>query len=91
MVAEVNVPSDFFPAESYLIDNIITYTPRFATLERAPRNQLIYSWDDNRFWLSAIDDALYPVSHVQAIRNIADDTDFSRSMGLAHELLSKTY
>ena len=34
MEAEVNVPSEFFPAESYIIDNIITSTPRFATLER---------------------------------------------------------
>ena len=32
MAAEVNVPSNFFPDESYLIDNIITSTPRFATL-----------------------------------------------------------
>ena len=39
MAAEVNVPSDFFPAESYLIDNIINSIPRFATLERAPWDQ----------------------------------------------------
>ena len=32
MAAEVNVPSDFFPAESYMIDNIITSTYCFATL-----------------------------------------------------------
>ena len=41
MVAEVNIPSNFFPAESYLIDNIITSTPRFATLERSPWDQFI--------------------------------------------------
>ena len=32
MAAEVNVPSDFFPAESYLIDNIITSNPQFSAL-----------------------------------------------------------
>ena len=48
MAAEVNVPSDFFPAESYMIDNIITSTPHFATLERSPWDQLIYSQDDTR-------------------------------------------
>ena len=37
----------------------------------------------------AIDADLHPVSYAQAIRNISDDTDFARSMGLAHELLSK--
>ena len=35
MAAEVNVPSNFLPAESYMIDNIITSTPCFVTLERA--------------------------------------------------------
>ena len=48
MSAEFNVPSNFFPAESYLIDNIITSVPRFATLERAPWDQLLYSQDDTR-------------------------------------------
>ena len=43
MAPEVNFPSDFFPAESDLIDNIITSIPRFATLERAPWYQLLYS------------------------------------------------
>ena len=37
-----------------------------------------------------IDAAFDPVSYAQAIRNIADETDFARSMGIAHELLSKT-
>ena len=32
MAAEFNVPSDFFPSESYLIDNIITSNPRVAVL-----------------------------------------------------------
>ena len=32
MAAEVNVPSDFFPSKSDLIDNIITSTPLFATM-----------------------------------------------------------
>ena len=36
MAAEVNVPSDFFPAKSYLIDNIITSTPHFDTPDRNP-------------------------------------------------------
>ena len=84
MTAEVNVPSDFFPAKLYLIDNIIYSTPRFATLERAPWYQLIYSQDDTHIKKSAINAALYPVSYAQAIRNIADETDFARSMGLAH-------
>ena len=39
--------------------------------------------------MSAIDAALDPVSYAQDISNIADETDFARSMGLAHELLSK--
>ena len=56
MAAEVNVLSDFFPAESYMTHNIITFTPRFATLERAPWDQLIYSRDDTRIQMSAIDD-----------------------------------
>ena len=43
MASEVNVPSDFFPAEPDLIDNIITSTPRFATLELAPWDKLLYS------------------------------------------------
>ena len=90
ILAEVNVLPDFFPAESYPIDNIFTSTPRFDTLERAPWDQLTYSQDDTRIWLSAIDSALDPVSYAKAIRNIADDTYFARSMGLAHEFLSKT-
>ena len=90
MTAEVNVKSDFLPAESDLIDNIITSTPRFATLERAPWDQLLYSQVDTRICLSKIDAALEPVSYAQAISNIADETDFAHSMGLAHELLSKT-
>ena len=73
-----------------MIDNISTSTPRFSTLECAPWDQLLYYQDDSRIWLSAIDAALYPVSYVQAISNVADETDFARSMGLAHELLSKT-
>ena len=80
MAAEVNVPSDFFPAKSYPIDNIITSVPRFATMERTPWDQLIYSQDDTRIWLSAINAALDTVSYSQAIRNIADETDFARSM-----------
>ena len=36
MAAEANVPYDFFPDKSDPIDNIITSTPRFANLERAP-------------------------------------------------------
>ena len=46
MAAEVNVLSDFFPVKSYMIDNIITSTPRFATLECAPWDQLLYSLND---------------------------------------------
>ena len=38
----------------------------------------------------AINASLYPVSYDQAISNISDETDFARSMGLAHELLNKT-
>ena len=90
MAAEVNVLFDFFPAKSYLIDNIITSTPCFATLERAPWDQLLYSQDDTRIWLSSIDSDLDPVSYGQAISNIADEADFARSMRLAHELLNKT-
>ena len=41
--------------------------------------------------MSAIYAALDTVSYSQAISNIADETDFARSMVLAHELLSKTY
>ena len=40
--------------------------------------------------MSSIYAALYPVSYAPAISNIADEIDFARSMGLAHELLSKT-
>ena len=58
MVEEVNIPSDFFPAESYLIDNIFTCVPCFATLEHAPWYQLIYSQVDTRIRLSAIDASL---------------------------------
>ena len=90
MAAEFNVPSDFFPTKSYLIENIITSPPRFSTLERAPWDQLLYSQDDNRIRLSEIDATLDLVSYAQAISNIADETDFARSMGLAHELLNKT-
>ena len=90
MAAKVNVSSDLFPAESYRIDNIINSTPRFANLERAPCDQFIYSQYATRIWLSAIDAALDPLSYAQAISNIAYETDFDRSMGLAHELLSKT-
>ena len=90
MSAEVNVPSDFFPAKSYLIDDIITSTPRFATLKRAPRDQLLYSQDDTHIWMSAIDYDLDPVSYAQAISNIANETNFACSMRLAHELLTKT-
>ena len=90
MISEVNVTSDFFPAESYMIDNIITSTPCFATLERATWYQLLYSQDDTRIWLSTIDASLYPVSYTQAISNVVYETDFARSRGLAHELLNKT-
>ena len=38
----------------------------------------------------AIDYALDPISYAQAIRNISDETDFARSMGLSHKILSKT-
>ena len=90
MAAEVDVPSDFFPSKSDLIDNSINFTPCFVTLERAPWDQFLYCQDDTSIRLSAINDALDIVSYAQAISNIADDTDFARSMGLAHELLSKT-
>ena len=90
MAAEVNVLSDFFPAKSYLINNIITSTPRVSTLERAPWDHLIYSQDETCIWLPEIDAALDPVSYSQDISNISDETDFARSMGLAHRLLSKT-
>ena len=76
MAAGVNVPFDFLPAESYLIDNIINSTPRFATLERAPWDQFLYSQYDTLILLSAIDAALDTVSYAQAISNIADETDF---------------
>ena len=84
MAAEVNVPSDFFPAKSDLIDNIITSTPQFATLERALWGQLLYSQDYTCIQLSAIDDALDPVSYVQAISNISDEIYFACSTGFAH-------
>ena len=90
MTSEVNVLSDFFPSKSDLIDNIITYTPRFATLEHAPRDKFPYSQDDILIRMPAINAALDPVSYAQAIRNISNETDFTRSMGLDHELLSKT-
>ena len=32
MAAEVNIPSDFFPTESYLIDHIITSNPQCAAM-----------------------------------------------------------
>ena len=63
MAAEVNVPSDFFPAKSYLIDNIITSTPRFSTLKRAPWDQLIYSQDDTYIRLSVINADLDTASY----------------------------
>ena len=88
--AEVNVPSDFFPAGLYLIDNIINSTPRFATLKCSPWDKLLYSQDDTRIRLSAIDADLDPVSYAHDIINIAEETNFVRSMGLVHELLSKT-
>ena len=90
MVEEVNVLSKFFPDESDLVDTIITSTPHFPTPERAPWDQLLYSQDDTRIRMSEMNAALDPVSYAQAIRYIADETDFTRSMGLAHELLSKT-
>ena len=90
MAAEVNVLSKFLPAESYIIDNIISSTPHFATLESSPWDQLLYIQDDTRIWLSTIDATLVPVSYAQAIGNIADDTDFACSMVLAHNFLSKT-
>ena len=65
MAAEFNVPSNFFPAESYLIDNIITSAPCFATLKRAPGDQLLYSQYDTSIRLSAIDAALDPVSSIE--------------------------
>ena len=91
MAAEVNFLSDLFPAESELIDDIITSTPRFATLERARWYQFLYSQDDTCIWLSATDAALNQVAYAQAISNIADETYVARFMGLAHEFLSKTY
>ena len=84
MAAEVNIPSDFFLSESYLIDNIITSTPHFATLERAPWDQLLYYHDDIHIRLYKIDADSDPVSYAQDISNIADETDFARSMGLDH-------
>ena len=84
MAAEVIVPSDLFPAESDLIDNIITFTPRFATLEKSQWVKFLYYQDETRICLSAINYALYPVSYAQAISNTSDETDFARSMGLAH-------
>ena len=51
---------------------------------------MLYSHDDTHILQSAIDAALDPVSYVQAISNISDETDFVRYMGLAHELLSRT-
>ena len=50
----------------------------------------MYSQDDTCIRLSAIDAALDPVSYAQDISNIADETDFTCSMGLSHELLGKT-
>ena len=82
MAAEVNVPSDLFPAKYDLIDNIINSTPRFDTLDCAPWDQFLYSQDDTYIRLSTINAALDPVSYAQAIRNIADETDFAHSMGL---------
>ena len=90
MASEVNVLSDFFPAKSDLIDNIITSTPCFATLERAPWDQWIYYQDDTCIRLSEINSILDPVSYSQDISNSAAETEFASSMGLAHELLSKT-
>ena len=90
MAAELNVLSDFLPAKSYMIDNIITSTPRFANLELAPWDTLLYSQDGTHIRMSAIDADLDTVSYAQAIINIADETDFACSMGLAHKLLSKT-
>ena len=90
MAAEVNVPSYFFPAESYLIDNIIDSTPRFATVECAPWDQFLYLQYYTSIRLCAMDAALDPISCAQAISNIADETDCACYMGLAHELLSKT-
>ena len=51
---------------------------------------MLYSQDDTYIRLSAINADLDPVSYAQAIINIADETDFARSMVLSHELLSKT-
>ena len=90
MTAEVIVPSDLFPAELDIIDNIITSTLSVATRERNLWDQLIYSRDDIHIRLSAIDATLDLVSYAQDIRNITDENDFARSMGLAHEFLSKT-
>ena len=88
MAAKVNFPSDFLPTKSYLIDNIIIFTPRFATLEHAPWDKCPYYQDDTYIWMYAINTALDTVSYAQAISNIADDTDFALSMGLSHQLLS---
>ena len=90
MAAEVNVPSDFFPAKSDLIDDGITSNPRFTTLEHAPWDKLLYSKDETCIHLSEIYAALDPVSYAQAIINVSDETDSVRCMGLARELLSKT-
>ena len=90
MALEFNVLSEFFPAESDLIDNIITSTPWFAALEHAPWYQLLYYQDDTCIRLSTINVTLDPISYAQVISNIADETDFARSMVLAYELLSKT-
>ena len=76
MAAEVNFLSDLFPAESELIDDIITSTPRFANLELAPWDTLLYSQDGTHIRMSAIDADLDTVSYAQAISNIADETDF---------------
>ena len=91
ITAEVNILSDFFHSESDLIDNIITSTPRVATLEHSPWDQLLYLQDETHIRLSAINAALDPVFYAQAISNIADETDFACSMVLAHKFLSKTY
>ena len=73
-----------------MIDNIITSTPCFDNLKRAPRDQLIYYQDENCIRLLTINAALDPVSYAQAISNISDENDFACSMGHVHELLSKT-
>ena len=84
MAAEVNIPSDFFPSKLYIIDKIITSNPRFDTLKHAPLDQLLYSQDETHIRLYVINAALNTVSYAQAISNIADETDFACSMGLAH-------